>query len=40
MYIPKEVIWFLLGFIFFPLVCVIVYQIKGDKSEEKEEEKK
>lgn len=28
MYIPKEIIWFILGFISFPIVCYIVYVLK------------
>ena len=29
MYIPKELIWFILGFIFFPIICYVIYKVKG-----------
>ncbi len=33
MYIPKELIWWVIGFISFPVVCYVVYKLKGwDKS--------
>lgn len=28
MYIPKEIIWFILGFITFPLFVYVIWQIK------------
>ncbi len=31
MYIPKEILWFLIGFIFFPIVCYAVMEIKDNK---------
>lgn len=34
MYIPKELIMFILGFITFPIVCYIIYKVKGyDKND-------
>ena len=29
MYIPKEIIWFILGFISFPVMCYVIYKLKG-----------
>ena len=40
MYIPRELVMFILGFIAFPIVCVVVYAIRGDKDKDSEEEKK
>jgi len=28
MYIPKEIIWFILGFISFPIFVYVIWQIK------------
>lgn len=28
MYIPRELVMFILGFIAFPIVCVVVYEIR------------
>ena len=33
MYIPKEVIFYILGFISFPIVCYVVYVIKYKNKE-------
>ena len=39
MYIPKEVIWFTLGFIAFPIVCYALVEIvENRKKKEKEEQ--
>lgn len=38
MYIPKEVIFYILGFISFPIIAYVVYKAKGwDKEESKDE---
>ena len=39
MFIPKEFIWFVAGFLTFPIVCYIVYKAKGWDKEERKEEK-
>lgn len=39
MYIPKELICFILGFVSFPIVCYIVYVLKYKNKEDKENEK-
>lgn len=39
MYIPKEIIWFTLGFITFPLICFIIYYIRENKYEKEQIEK-
>ena len=39
MYIPKEIIWFILGFVTFPIACYIVYVLKYKNKEDKENEK-
>lgn len=33
MYIPKEIIWFILGFISFPVMCYVIYKAKGGKND-------
>ena len=38
MYIPKELIFYILGFISFPLLCYVIYVIKF-KDKEKENER-
>ena len=37
MYIPKELIWWIIGFISFPIICYIIYIFKYKKSETEEE---
>lgn len=37
MYIPKELILYILGFISFPMVCYIVYVLKYKDKENKNE---
>lgn len=39
MYIPKELIIFLLGFITFPFLCYIIFVIKDNKYEKEQIEK-
>ena len=38
MYIPKELIFYILGFISFPIVCYVIYLIKY-KDKEKDDER-
>ena len=33
MYIPKELLWFILGFISFPVMCYVIYVIKYKNKE-------
>lgn len=40
MYIPMELIWFLLGFIAFPILCYAIYEIRRIKKDEQDEEDK
>lgn len=37
MYIPKELIFYILGFISFPMVCYVVYVLKYKDKENKNE---
>lgn len=37
MYIPKELIFYILGFISFPIVCYVVYVLKYKDKENKNE---
>ena len=39
MYIPKEIIWFILGFISFPVMCYVIYFIKYKNKEIESDEK-
>lgn len=39
MYIPKELICFILGFVSFPISCYIVYVLKYKNKEDEENEK-
>lgn len=39
MYIPKEIIWFILGFISFPVMCYVIYVIKYKNKEIESDEK-
>lgn len=39
MYIPKELIWFILGFISFPVMCYVIYVIKYKDKEIESNEK-
>lgn len=38
MYIPKEILGFLLGFCSFPAFCYLVYKLKGWDKEEKKDD--
>lgn len=39
MYIPKEIIWFILGFVCFPVMCYVIYVIKYKNKEIESDEK-
>lgn len=36
MYIPKEIVFFILGFLSFPLLIGVIYQLRQDKKGNKD----